>query len=90
MKYATSFEKSQEYIDSLHEEVERDLFRDTVDNNFTPQYVFEEIKGIHHSPEHPLINKGLLGSTKVCKLVTIAAEIALTIPTATIELEALH
>lgn len=31
----------------------------------TPSYVHEEITGVTHTPEHPLIQKGLLAATKV-------------------------
>ncbi|XP_067949394.1 uncharacterized protein [Watersipora subatra] len=64
LKYATSFQKSQDYLDSLRGEVTDVVFKDCIENNTTPVYVFEEIKGIYHSPEHPLINKGLLAATK--------------------------
>lgn len=41
------------------------MFRDTVESSVTPGYVFEELRGVYHTAEHPLISKGLLASSKV-------------------------
>jgi len=61
----TSLQKTGEDVDSLCEEVSGSMFEDSIYLNATPTYVFEELKGLHHSAEHPLITKGLLASTKV-------------------------
>ncbi|KAF6038378.1 hypothetical protein EB796_003319 [Bugula neritina] len=60
----TSLQKTGKDVDSLCEEVNGSMFEDSIYLNATPTYVFEELKGLHHSAEHPLITKGLLASTK--------------------------
>ena len=64
-KYATSFQRSKQYVEGLRAEVKEAVFKDSINNHTTPSYVFSEIDDVTYSPKHPLISKGLLAANKV-------------------------